>query len=226
MLKAVIFDFDGIIVDTEPIHYRAFQEVLRPLGLGYDWNEYLERYIGFDDRDAFREVYRAAGKDLDEKRLCELIERKAAVFEEIVLKGVNPYPGVVELIRKLSGRMPLALCSGALERDIAPILDMLGIRGVFDAVVTADDVKASKPDPESYLLAVRRLADIFPEKGITPHDCLAIEDTPAGIASARAAGLHVLAITNSYDSEKLHGALHVAESLENVNLEMLFRLVS
>lgn len=226
MLKAVVFDFDGIIVDSEPIHYRAFQEVLQPLGLGYGWDEYLERYIGFDDRDAFREVFRKAGRKLGPELLGELIGRKAILFEEIVRNGVKPYPGVVELIKNLSGSIPLALCSGALRRDIAPILEMLGLQSVFDVVVTADEVNASKPDPESYRLAVCRLADAFKEMNITPGDCLAIEDTPAGIASARAAGLHVLAVANSYEPEKLEGAVRVTDSLENMDYEELTRCVS
>ncbi len=106
ILKAVIFDFDGIIVDTEPIHYKAFQEVLNPLGLGYPWGEYLEHYIGFDDRDAFREVFRAAARELDEQRLDSLINEKADVFERIVSEGVRTYPGAVELVRSLSGSVP------------------------------------------------------------------------------------------------------------------------
>lgn len=221
MLTAVIFDFDGIIVDTEPIHYRAFQDVLQPLGLGYTWEDYLESYIGFDDRDAFREVFRVSGRTLDEQALAELMERKAVAFEEIVQLGVKPYPGVLELVRSLTGTIPLALCSGALTRDIAPILDMLGIQGAFDVQVTADDVAASKPDPESYSLAVQRLAGRFPDLAITPGNCLAIEDTPSGIASALAAGVKVLAVANSYGAERLTGAVHVAESLEGIDLARL-----
>ncbi|NMC73300.1 MAG: HAD family phosphatase [Geobacteraceae bacterium] len=224
MLTAVIFDFDGIIVDTEPIHFRAFQEVLRPLGLGYSWEDYLERYIGFDDRDAFREVFRLSGRELDDSLLASLIDRKAQVFEEIVGKGVQPYPGVIELITSLSGTLPLALCSGALERDIRPILGQLGIQKVFDVIVTADDVRASKPDPESYRLALERLCAQFPEEKITADSCLAIEDTPAGIASARTAGLAVLAVTNSYPEEKLSGAVSVTDSLTSVTIATLTRL--
>jgi HAD superfamily hydrolase (TIGR01509 family) len=218
MLTAVIFDFDGVIVDTEPIHYRAFQDVLQPLELGYTWDEYLERYIGFDDRDAFREVFSVAGRSLDERMLAELIDRKAAAFEAAVKLGVRPYPGVLELIRSLTGNIPLALCSGALKRDIMPILDILGIGGIFDVQVTAEDVEASKPDPESYSLAVQRLAEQFPDLAIAPGTCLAIEDTPAGIASALAAGVKVLAVANSYGAERLTEAVRVVESLEGTDL--------
>lgn len=225
MLSAIIFDFDGVIVDTEPLHYKAFQEVLVPLGLGYSWEEYLRHYIGFDDRDALREAFRAGGKSLDNKGLAELIGEKADAFTRIITVGVAPYPGVVELIRSLSGNLPVALCSGALPSDINPILEQLEIGSVFDVIVTAADVAASKPDPESYLLAVTRLKSMFPGKGITPKTCLAIEDTPAGIASATGAGLKVLAVANSYPEERLQGALWVVNSLSGIDLTTLCPLL-
>ncbi|HEY5512170.1 MAG TPA: HAD family phosphatase [Geomonas sp.] len=220
MLDAVIFDFDGIIVDTEPLHYKAFQELLVPLGLGYSWEQYLELYLGFDDRDAFREAYRAGGRELPAEELKALIDGKAQAFLRIVSVGVAPYPGVVELIRSISGVLPLALCSGALRRDIDPILAQLGLVGAFDTLVTADEVAASKPDPESYRLAVQRLQALFPGR-IDPARSLAIEDTPAGILSAAGAGLKVLAVTNSYPKERLTGACRVVVSLAGVDLEGL-----
>jgi beta-phosphoglucomutase len=221
MLKAVIFDFDGIIVDTEPIHFQAFQRVLQPLQLGYSWEEYLEKYIGFDDRDAFREAFSSAGEPLDDGMLGELISRKAEVFESIVRQGVKPYPGVVELIKALSGFLPIALCSGALLRDIVPILEQFGLEDSFDAIVTADNVQASKPHPESYILTLQHLVETYPSTTILPQECIAIEDTPAGITSASAAGMHVLAVTNSYPAERLVGARHVTDTLEGVTIDIL-----
>jgi beta-phosphoglucomutase len=220
MLNAVIFDFDGIIVDTEPLHYKAFQELLAPLGLGYSWEEYLDRYIGFDDRDAFRETFRLHGRALSDSELKELIRGKAEAFLKIVSVGVAPYPGVVELIRSISGALPLALCSGALKSDIEPILAQLGLTDAFDVKVTADEVAASKPDPESYRLAVKRLQERFPGR-VNAADSVAVEDTPAGIASATGAGLKVLAVTNSYPGERLTAAWRVVETLAGVDLEGL-----
>lgn len=220
MLDAVIFDFDGIIVDTEPLHYKAFQEILVPLGLGYSWEEYLETYLGFDDRDAFREAFKAAGRSLSTDELRKCMEEKAQAFERTVAAGVSPYPGVVELIRSISGTLPLALCSGALMSDIDPILAQLGLAGAFDTMVTADQVSASKPDPESYRVAILRLQELFPGR-VIPARSLAIEDTPAGIQSATGAGLRVLAVTNSYPEERLTGACRVVTSLAGVDLETL-----
>jgi HAD superfamily hydrolase (TIGR01509 family) len=224
MLAGVIFDFDGIIVDTEPLHYRAFQEILTPLGLGYSWADYLRCYIGYDDRDAFRNAFLAAGRTIADGGLEALIEAKGAAFQRIIAAGVNSYPGVVELVRSIAGNLPLGLCSGALPADIEPILENLDIAGLFDSLVTAADVRASKPDPESYALAVAGLVSAHPDKGITPGNCLTIEDTPAGIASAKGAGLKVLAVTNSYPEEELSGADRIVASLAGVNLQTLRNL--
>jgi beta-phosphoglucomutase len=224
MLAAVIFDFDGIIVDTEPLHYRAFQEILVPLGLGYSWAEYLRLYIGFDDRDAFRNTFLSAGRTLNDQELQALVREKGAAFQGIIAAGVEAYPGVVQLVRAIAGNLPLALCSGALPSDIEPILMQLGIAGLFDVIVTAADVQASKPDPESYALAVAGLNSVHPDRKILPGFCLAIEDTPAGITSARGAGLKVLAVTNSYPEENLAAADGVIATLADVELDNLRQL--
>ena len=221
MLSAVVFDFDGIIVDTEPIHYRAFQEILAPMGLGFSWEEYLSRYIGFDDRDAFREAFSLAGRSLPGETLKELMGRKARAFQAVVSGGVEPYPGAPELIRAVSGALPLALCSGALLCDIAPILATLGLSDAFDAVVTAEEVAASKPDPESYRLALEKLQGAFPGRELPAAEVVAIEDTPAGIASACGAGLKVLGVTNSYPADRLSGASSVVATLAGLDLERL-----
>lgn len=225
MLAAVIFDFDGIIVDTEPIHYMAFQEVLVPLGLGYPWAEYIDRYIGFDDRDAFREAFRARGESISDDRLYQLIGEKARAFNRVISSGVEPYPGVVELILSLVEMVPVALCSGALRSDIAPILQQLELTNAFGVIVTADDVPTSKPDPASYRLALQSLISRFPNSNITAESSIAIEDTPAGIASARGAGLQVLGVTNSYPADKLIGACKVVATLAGIDYTELDSLL-
>jgi len=225
MLKAVIFDFDGVIVDTEPLHYRSFQVVLEPLGLGYSWDAYVDHYMGFDDRDAFLEAFRAGGKTLDHSGLDELIALKAKLFQDVVSEGVTSYPGVVELISVLSSKIPIAICSGALRSDIEPILRQLSIEGAFSAMVTAEEVAASKPDPASYALAVKKLAAI-PGSGIVASSCVAIEDTPAGIASASGAGIPVIAVTNSYPADHLTKAQRIVSSLAEISIADLNAIVS
>jgi len=132
----------------------------------------------------------------------------------------------MELIRSIAGHLPLALCSGALPGDIHPILRQLRIDSAFDVMVTAADVAASKPDPASYALAVTRLKAVFPDNKIVAGGCLAIEDTPAGIASATGAGLKAMAVTNSYPEEKLDGAFKVVSSLAGIDLAGLRLLFS
>lgn len=224
-LKAVIFDFDGVIVDTEPLHYRSFQAILEPMGLGYSWERYVEHYMGFDDRDAFMEAFRAKGMDLSHAGLEELIALKAAQFQQVIAGGVTPYPGVVQLAKALAADLPVAICSGALRSDIEPILNQLSLDSAFSVMVTAEEVPASKPDPASYLLAIRKLAAAFPDRGIVPSSCVAIEDTPAGITSATGAGIPVLAVTNSYPADHLADAVRIVSSLDGLTRADLDTLV-
>jgi len=217
---AVLFDFDGILVDSEPMHHRAFTGVLAPLGMGFTWQVYVGTYMGFDDRDAFREAFRARGIDLDEENLAKLVAAKSRAFQDGIRNGVTAYPGAVAVIESLhaAGR-PLALCSGALRSDIDPILGQLGVARRFDVIVSADDVRRSKPDPESYALAFGRLSERYAALPMVPEKSVAVEDTPAGIRSAKGAGLRVLAVTNSYGAGELAEADWIADSLENIRFE-------
>ena len=217
--EAVLFDFDGILVDSEPMHHRAFNEVLDPLGLGFTWQEYVQTYMGFDDRDAFREAFRAKGIALDDANLANLVAAKSEAFLRGLRDGVTAYPGSVPMIASLhAAGLPLALCSGALRSDIDPILARLGVARCFDVIVSADDVRRSKPDPESYALAFSRLAERHVPSLTVPGRSIAVEDTPAGIRSAKEAGLRVLALTNSYDAGDLAEADWITDSLENVRI--------
>ena len=214
--EAVIFDFDGVIVDTEPLHYAAFQRVLEPLGMHFTWQEYIETYIGFDDRDAFKHAFFLKGTTLSREELYRLIQQKAAFFEEVIGSGVSAYPGVLDLLFRLHAqKLPLALCSGALRSDIDPILTMLGISDYFDVIVTADDVAVSKPDPECYQLAFQRLQTAH-QNSLSKDKTIAIEDTPAGISSAISAGLMVCAVTNSYPAARLDQATFITDSLSSL----------
>lgn len=214
--EVVIFDFDGVIVDTEPLHYKSFQMLLEPLSLGFGWQEYIDTYMGFDDRDAFMAAFAAGGIKLDSDRLRSLISQKAILFQEVISDGLSAYPGVVHLIHRLhSEGIPLAISSGALRSDMDPILAVLGVDRCFDVIVTADDVARSKPDPECYQLAFNKLSH-FHRLSHTMNFAVAIEDTPAGILSARSAGLQVIAVSNSYPVEKLADASFVTDTLQSL----------
>ncbi len=218
MISAILFDFDGVIVDSERLHWTAFNTVLRD---PVSWEEYVETLIGFDDRDAFGYLFPTLGKS----KLEELIAKKAVAFQTLLESdGAAALPGAVELIRSLSGNIPIAICSGALLEDILPILGTLGIENAFDTIVTADDTHVSKPDPAPYSKAWKNLTERF-QTLETISSGIAIEDTPAGIASAKGAGLKVLAVTNSYEAEFLSEADVVIDSLEGLTLETLNELI-
>jgi HAD superfamily hydrolase (TIGR01509 family) len=216
-LRAVIFDCDGILVDTEPLHYRAFQEVLVPLGLGHDFASYLEHFVGFDDRDAFIHAFKEGGLELTATTLERLMEAKAIVFSKLIRQGVPSFPGVVELVKELGDRgIPMAVASGALRHEVEAFIASLGLNGAFCAIVAADEVKKSKPDPETYLLAIERLRQIPGSRPLDPMNCIAIEDTPAGIHSAKSAGLLAIAVTNSFSETELGEADRVVGSLSEL----------
>ena len=225
-LQAVIFDFDGVLVDTEPIHYQAFQEVLRPLHLGYSYERYLEHYIGFDDRDAFREVFLESGRELTGEELNSLMRSKAGKFKRIVSKGGESFPGANALISELrTFNVPMAIASGALKSEIEMILRSLGIEKAFPVIVAADEVNRSKPDPETYMLALEKIKRQMLKKYLDPGLSVSIEDTPSGIESARAAGLVVVGVSHSHAPERLKKADHVLGSLSKVNVSLLNELV-
>lgn len=226
MLKAVIFDFDGVIVDSEPLHYQAFLRVVEGLGIHFDYAHYLQRYVGFDDRDGFRAILaEAAGTSIgpaaDDDLIARLCQEKAQAFGSVVASGCQPLPGVLELIEETGRRMPIAIASGATRQDISPILDKLGLGEQFNPVITADDVARSKPDPATYALAVGGLAKRRPDLEIAPADCLAIEDTPAGIESARRAGVRTLGVATTYPAQALVMAHRVVGAIREVTVEKL-----
>ncbi len=225
-LQAVIFDCDGVLVNTEPMHYSAFQEVLTPLGLGHDFQTYLEHFVGFDDRDAFIYAFREAGLDLAPMNLDRLIEAKALALRDLIGQGVPSFPGVVELVKELMDRgVLMAVASGALRHEIDAFMASLGLNGVFHAIVAADDVKKSKPDPETYLVAIERLRQIQGWRPFEVMNCIAIEDTRAGIRSAKSAGLLVIAVTNSFSVPELTEADKVIESLSELSFAEMLNLL-
>jgi beta-phosphoglucomutase len=225
-LQAVIFDCDGVLVDTEPLHYAAFQKVLAPLCLGHDYARYLDHFVGFDDRDAFLYAFEEAGRQMSASRLEELIEAKSAALGELIEQGTPSFPGVVELVEELRNKgVAMAVASGALRHEVEAFVASLGLGGVFRVIVGANDVKKSKPDPETYLLAIERLRPAFGPKPLDPLHCIAIEDTPAGIRSGKSAGLTVVGVTNSFPASELTEADKVVGSLADLNFQAIVELL-
>ena len=216
-MRAVVFDFDGVLVDSEPLHFRALKETLRLERIEIDEDEYYSTYLAYDDREAIRVALEQHAVPRDREQIQLMARRKAEIFEALIPE-ITFFPGAQALVRTLHDELPLGIASGALRGEIEAILETAGLSGAFATIVGADDVAHGKPHPEPYLSAMTRLPGL---PGLRPEDCLAIEDSPPGIVSARAAGMKVLAITHSYPRPKLGSADRVVDSLEGLNSAVL-----
>ncbi|HKG23303.1 MAG TPA: HAD family phosphatase [Blastocatellia bacterium] len=220
MLRAIIFDCDGVIADTEPLHLAAFQRVLEEEGLILSREEYYERFLALDDRACFTRVYEENRRALSSDGLAELIARKVGYMEPVMEERLRLFPGSAEFIREASSIYPLAVASGALRREVELILKHGGVRDCFEAIVSAEDVGKGKPDPEPFLLA-RLLLSSAMGFDLEPEACLVVEDSIHGIEAARRAGMRVLAVTNSYPKEELTLADCIVDSLEGLSIGSL-----
>jgi len=226
MLRAVIFDFNGVLIDDEPIHLEMFQKVLKDEGLSLDAKDYYERYLGFDDRGCFKAYYKRAGHILSDTTLEDLVQRKAHYYREVIENRMVVFPGVEQLIRELSSHIPLAIASGALRSEIELILEKMDLTKYFQGIVSAEDVREGKPNPEIFTKALDLLNQFEADGSIDPSECLAIEDSREGIRAAHGARLKCLAITNSHSEKELSEADSVINSMEEVSLGFLETLLS
>jgi HAD superfamily hydrolase (TIGR01509 family) len=221
MLRAVIFDFNGIIVDDEPVHFQLFQKVLGEEGIFLSEEAYCARYLGFDDKGAFAAAYRENNRPLRDRELAQLIERKAIYYQEAIRNHVAIFPGVKKLIGELSGNLPLAVASGALRHEIETILSSAGLLQSFRVIIASEDVERGKPAPDIFLKALAQLNAAGNSTPISATQCLVIEDSKEGIKGARRAGMKCLAVTNSHPAELLQEANAVVETLEQVDFQFL-----
>ena len=225
-MDALIFDFDGVIVDSEPVHLECFRAVLAGAGVELTREDYYGKYLGFDDHDCFLAALRAAGQEAGEDRITEMIRAKSRLVRETYARGVTGLPGAAELVRSAAAaKVPLAICSGALREEIEQAARAVGVLDCFATIVAARDVKRGKPDPEGYRLALERLRAATGRR-LRAGAGVVVEDSPAGIDAAKVAGLHVLAVTNSYAPEALRRADRIVHSLGDVGLEDLKALAA
>ena len=220
MLKAIIFDFDGVIADTEPLHLKAFQLTLLEEGLELTGEEYAANYLAYDDKTFFKELFKDRNFDHNESTISEFINRKSKHFNNVLKGNILILEGVPDFISQLSNLYPLAIGSGALRAEIIEILEYVGLRHHFDIIVSADDVENCKPDPEVYSKVLGHLNDSGSVQ-ISAHECLVIEDSLSGIEAAHSAGMKCLAITNSYSTEDLSKAELITDSLKSVTLAQI-----
>jgi beta-phosphoglucomutase len=213
-LRAAVFDFDGVIVDSEPLHFRSLREALRPEGVEITEEEYLQVYLAYDDREAIRLALERHGEDTDRARRERIEARKVEIFARLIPE-IPVFDGARDLVRALEDEMPVAIASGARHGEIDAILRGVSLRDAFLTIVGAEDAERTKPDPAPYLEAARRLAALTP--GLAPGDCVAFEDSMAGIAAALGAGMKVVGVAHSYPAERLRAAHRVVDSLVGVD---------
>lgn len=226
MLRAIIFDMDGVICNSEPLHLRAFQAALQGVGIAMTDQEYYDHYLACDDRGCFRAIYAANGRAMDAQTLSGLLAQKAKYFGEAMKDGIMIFPGAEAFVKKTAEKYPVALASGARRLEVEFILKKANLRGCFTAVVSADDVQHGKPDPEAFLSALTLLNErrLQGSEAIAPAQSLVIEDSQHGLSAARQAGMKCLALTTSYKAEELTGADLVIDSLVGLDLDKLERL--
>jgi len=226
MLKAIIFDFDGIIADAEPVHLKAFQMVLSEEGINLSYKDYYEKYLALDDKTCLTMVLRDRGMNYDKAFIDALMLRKSRYYDRFIRENIIIFPGVVDFIKNAYGKYTLAIGSGALRHEIDFILECAEIRKEFEIIVSADEVENCKPNPEVFMKALERINkhDSTKSRIIYPYECLVIEDSIAGIKAAHHAGMKCLAVTNSYSSEKLSEADMIVKSLEEVKIEDIKKL--
>ena len=225
MLEAVVFDFDGVIADSEPLHFQSFRDTLVEEGLTIDEAEYYRRYLGLSDAAAFCEIAREHGRRWNEPESAELMRRKAARFQTLERHAGLIFPAADRLVREAAARVPVAVASGARRVEILRILDRADLARCFTVVIAAEDAAAGKPSPEPYLRALERLS-ASAARTIAPERSVAIEDSRRGLESARAAGMKTVGVATSRVAGTLDGAADLLiASLAALNLTDLHRLI-
>jgi HAD superfamily hydrolase (TIGR01509 family) len=213
-LRAVIFDFDGVLVDSEPLHFLAFHEVLKRESIELTEAEYYEHCIGVDDRGSFRAIYQTKGLELVPKVKLRLLARKSQVMRELIQnRKPKALPGAAQLVRGLWRHYPLAICSGALRDEIEIMLEGISLRDCFEVIVSSEDVTVGKPDPQGYLLALEKLAAAS-GKTIKPEDCLIVEDAPSVIERVKEVGFKTLGVATTRPMSMLAMADYSVSNLE------------
>jgi beta-phosphoglucomutase len=219
-LEAVIFDFDGVLANSEPLHLRVYQVLLSEDGLSLASREYYDRYLGFDDVGVFEAMARDKGLDVSGDRMSALIARKTEIFQGLVRTGDVLFPGTAACLRSIAGVVPVAVASGALKHEIEMVLDGAGLLELVPVIVAAGDTARSKPAPDPYARALERLTRRAGRR-LDPSRVVAIEDSRLGLQSARAAGLRTLGLTTSYPATELPEAERIAPDIAHVTLALL-----
>ncbi len=224
MPGAVIFDFDGVITDSEILHLRAFNRVLAQHNIEITTKDYYKDYLGLTDFDCFEALVDEGRLKPDAQGIKNLVKQKNRVFEELVKTEGRIIEGVRDFLDVLKRNdIGMAICSGALLAEIELILKQSRLRPFFEVIVSAEQIKEGKPNPEGFLLALQRLNEER-ENPILADECIVIEDSHWGLEAAKAAGMHTIAVTNSYDAEQLAMAEKIVARLDELTMDDLQQL--
>lgn len=224
MLGAVIFDFDGVIADSEMLHFSAFNQVLRQFGAEIKKADYFKNYLGLTDIDLFGDLIDSGKLKVDAGKIEDLFEQKTEIFQKLAASDCRIIEGVAQLLTMLKeADIPMAICSGAILSDIELILEAAKLRRFFDVIVSAEQVEKGKPAPDGFLLALAKLNE-SKQNPIAASECVVIEDSHWGLEAAKAAGMHTVAVTNSYNAEELKTAERIAARLDELTMDDLQRL--
>jgi beta-phosphoglucomutase len=204
MIRALIFDFNGVLADDDPIHMQAFRQVAHEEGLSFTYDDYLDKYLPLNDRDCFKTLFAEHGRLLTLAALEGLIRRKSILYFQAIAENTVLFAHAASAVRAAALKCPVAIASGARREEIRHILKHEGLASCFGAIVSAEDVECGKPHPEPFLLAHEKLRE--KDRSLKVSDCVAVEDSIGGIHSAHAAGMRCLAIAHSYGPERLQSA--------------------
>jgi beta-phosphoglucomutase len=219
MIRAILLDFNGVIINDEPLQLKAYQEILKDDGISFTEKDYYD-CAGMDDLRFVQEQFKRAGKEISDEKTGEIIARKTAAWKKNVEREIPLFDGLENFIKKCAQRFAVGIVSMAKREEIEHILMRTGLADSFTAIISAEDISECKPNPECYLDGFRKLDAARITQGHYPlvhRECLVIEDAPAGIKAGKRAGMKVLAVTNTFDEKTLReaGADSVTKNLDD-----------
>ena len=218
-MRAVIFDFDGVIADTEPLHFEGLRRTLAEIQITLTEKDYYTDYLGFDDRGCILEALRINHRPVSSSLVQDLMAKKAIAYMASIKEHLVIFPGVRAFIEEAAAIYPLAIASGALRPEIELVLEQIGLRKAFGHITSAEDVANGKPHPEPFLQALAGLNRQQSGSARPTSSCLVIEDSRPGIRAAKAAGMRVLAVANTHTAQELHEADAITMSLSETRLD-------
>ena len=219
-LQAVVFDFDGVLANSEPLHLRAYQSVLSRHGIALSAQEYYQLYVGYDDETVFQAIATDRGIPADGSWVEGVIREKTSTVQELLALNSPLFPGASASVRALASRVPVAVCSGAMRHEIVQVLEAGGLIDAFTAIVAAGETPRGKPAPDPYRRAVELMGAAV-GRSLEPSRVVAVEDTMQGLTSARAAGLRLVAVATTFRPEAFEDAALVLPDISAVTYDGL-----